>query len=149
MCLDYGADREFNPEVFVNAVSKLTDKPIWITENGVCTDTDEFRSIYLMMQLCAMQTAMELYNADIRAYFHWSLMDNYEWGNYGMRFGLVSVDRSTFERTPKPSAAFYRDIIRANGISGELFEKHTPSLPHFKLMDMDAGKIVLAKETQA
>lgn len=149
MCLSYGANREFNPEVFVNAVSRLTDKPIWITENGVCTDTDEFRSIYLMQQLSAMQTAMELHHADIRAYFHWALMDNYEWGSFDMRFGLASVDRETFVRTPRPSAYFYRDIIRANGISGELFAKHTPALPHFDLMDMEGDKVQLSKETQA
>lgn len=149
MCLSHGADREFNPEVFVNAVSKLTDKPIWITENGVCTDTDEFRAIYLMQQLSAMQTAMELHHADIRAYFHWSLLDNYEWGNFDMRFGLVSVDRQTFVRQPKKSAYFYRDIIQANGISGELFARHTPTLPHFDLLDMTGKKIQLAKETQA
>jgi beta-glucosidase len=149
MCLNYGADREFNPEVFVDAVAKLTDKPIWITENGVCTDTDEFRSIYLMLQLEAMRTAIELYHADIRAYFHWSLMDNYEWGNFDMRFGLAAVDRETFVRTPKPSAYFYKDVIRANGMSGELFAKHTPNLPKFDLLDMKSSGSILAKETQA
>ena len=149
MCLNYAADREFNPEIFVNEVSKLTDKPIWITENGVCTDTDEFRIIYLMMQLEAMRTAIELHHADIRAYFHWSLMDNYEWGNFDMHFGLAAVDPESFARTPKPSAYFYRDVIRANGMSGKLFEKHTPSLPHFELLDMQCAKTVLSQETQA
>ena len=149
MCLDYPADREFCPEVFVDAMAKLTDKPIWITENGICTDTDEFRTIYLMQQLEAMRTAMELYSADIRAYFHWSLLDNYEWGTYDMRFGLASVDKKTFVRTPKPSAYFYRDVIRANGMSGELFAKHTPALPHFEMMDMTQPKKQLSQETQA
>lgn len=149
MCLGHGVDREFNPEVFVHAVAKLTDKPIWITENGVCTDTDEFRVIYLMLQLEAMRSAMELYGADIRAYFHWSLLDNYEWGNFDMRFGLAAVDRETFARSPKKSAYFYRDVIRCNGISGELFAAHTPTLPHFELLDMTESKTLLAKETQA
>ena len=149
MCLNYGADREFNPEIFVNEVSRLNDKPIWITENGVCTDTDEFRIIYLMLQLEAMRTAIELHHADIRAYFHWSLLDNYEWGNFDMHFGLASVDRQSFLRTPKPSAYFYRDVIRANGMSGKLFAAHTPALPKFDLLDMEVAGSILAKETQA
>ncbi|MBR2905286.1 MAG: glycoside hydrolase family 1 protein [Lentisphaeria bacterium] len=149
MCLDQAVDREFNPEVFVNAVSRLTDKPIWITENGVCTDTDEFRIIYLMLQFQAMQTAMTLHKADICAYFHWSLLDNYEWGSFDMRFGLASVDRKTFRRTPKKSAYFYKDVIRNNAVSGKLFEEHTPTIPHFDLMDMACRKTILSKETQA
>jgi beta-glucosidase len=92
---------------------------------------------------------MELYSADIRAYFHWSLLDNYEWGTYDMRFGLASVDKETFVRTPKPSVYFYKDVIRANGMSGELFAKHTPALPHFKMMDMTQPKKQLSQETQA
>ena len=149
MCLNQAVDREFNPEVFVNAVSRLNDKPVWITENGVCTDTDEFRIIYLMLQLQAMQTAMTLHKVDIQAYFHWALMDNYEWGSFDMRFGLASVDRKTFCRIPKKSAYFYKDVIRNNAISGEMYEKHTPTLPHFDLMDMECKKTVLSKETQA
>jgi beta-glucosidase len=40
---------------------------------------------------------------DVRGYFHWSLLDNYEWGRWEPTFGLVAVDRTTFRRTPKPS----------------------------------------------
>ena len=149
MCLRQANNREFCPETFVHAMASLTDKPIWITENGVCTDTDEFRTIYLMLQLEAMREAIALYHADIRAYFHWSLLDNYEWGSYDMPFGLVSVDRTTFQRTPKPSAAFYRDVIRANGMSGELFARHTPALPHFPMADLEDRAAKLAQETQA
>lgn len=148
MCLKQAADREFCPEIFVHAVARLVDKPIWITENGVCTDTDELRIIYLMEQLEAMRTAMELYHADIRAYFHWSLLDNYEWGSYDMHFGMVSVNRDDFRRTPKPSAFFYRDVIRANGMSGELFARHTPEMPHWPMMDFDRKSAKTAQETQ-
>ncbi|MFG6201666.1 family 1 glycosylhydrolase [Nonomuraea sp. JJY05] len=41
--------------------------------------------------------------ASVRGYLHWSLLDNYEWGHWGPTFGLVSVGRTTFERSPKPS----------------------------------------------
>jgi beta-glucosidase len=44
--------------------------------------------------------------ADVRGYFHWSLLDNWEWGRWGPAFGLVAVDRATFARTPKPSLAW-------------------------------------------
>jgi len=50
------------------------------------------------------------------AYFYWSLMDNYEWGSFVPRFGLVHVDFDSFERTPKPSALYYREVIRNNGL---------------------------------
>lgn len=149
MCLRQALDREFCPEHFVNVIGKITDKPIWITENGICTDTDEFRIIYIMQQLEAMRTAMNLHHADIRAYFHWSLLDNYEWGSYDLPFGLCSVDRKTFRRTPKPSAYFLRDVIAANGMSGEIFQRHTPTLPHFALLDFETGQTRTAAETQA
>jgi len=52
---------------------------------------------------------------DVRGYTYWSLLDNFEWTfGYGPRFGLVAVDRTTFTRTPKPSAEHYADIIRRN-----------------------------------
>ena len=41
--------------------------------------------------------------ADVRGYFHWSLLDNWEWGHWEPAFGLIAVDRATFDRSPKPS----------------------------------------------
>ena len=55
--------------------------------------------------------------ADVRGYFHWSLMDNFEWSyGYAMRFGMVHIDYETLVRTPKDSAYWYRDVIRRNGL---------------------------------
>jgi beta-glucosidase len=56
-------------------------------------------------------------------------MDNYEWGSFIPRFGLVEVDLKTFKRTPKPSALFYRDIIRENGFGGETVQRYLKELP--------------------
>ena len=140
--------REFCPETFVHEMSHLTDKPVWITENGCCTEIDTFRIIYMMLQFEAMREAMELYKVDIRAYFHWSLLDNYEWGNYHPKFGMVSVDRETFVRTPKPCTEFYREVIEKNGYSGEMFARYTPELSHFDLGEFTRRTKTFAQETQ-
>jgi beta-glucosidase len=55
----------------------------------------------------------------VRGYTYWSLLDNFEWAfGYRPRFGLVACDRTTFERTPKPSAAWLGAIARANALEG-------------------------------
>jgi len=56
-------------------------------------------------------------------------MDNYEWGSYKPRMGLVHVDFETFKRTPKPSAYFYKEIIENNGFSQEILRKYLKKLP--------------------
>jgi len=53
---------------------------------------------------------------DIRGYLHWSLLDNFEWGRWTPTFGLIAVDRETFERRPKPSLSWLGAIARANAI---------------------------------
>ena len=53
----------------------------------------------------------------MEGFLYWSLLDNYEWGSYGPTFGLVSVDRSTFERTVKPSAAWLGRVAAANALA--------------------------------
>lgn len=53
----------------------------------------------------------------MRAYYVWSLLDNFEWSlGYSRRFGIVWTDYETLERLPKRSAAFYSDVIRANAV---------------------------------
>ena len=56
-------------------------------------------------------------------------MDNYEWGSFVPRFGLVHCDFETFKRTPKPSAYMYRDIIRNNGLNQDILRKYLHELP--------------------
>lgn len=119
---------EFYPEVMVHQLSRLKDKSVIITENGVACKDDDWRIVYLTLYLSALHDAIEM-GVDVSGYMHWSLMDNYEWGSYLPKFGLVDVDFETFKRTPKQSAYFYRDIIRNNGFSQEILHRYLTKVP--------------------
>jgi beta-glucosidase len=98
--------------------------PVYITENGCSTNDDapadgngaiddQPRIGYLDGHIRAVRDAMTA-GVDVRGYFTWSLMDNFEWGEgYHQRFGLVHVDFETQRRTPKASFGWYRDLIAA------------------------------------
>src|SRR4029077_7794540 len=88
--------------------------PILVTENGVATVRDE-RRIEFMKAALHGRTACLNEGIDVRSYIHWSLLDNFEWiFGYKPRFGLVEVDRETFERRPKRSAAWLSEVARDN-----------------------------------
>ncbi len=98
--------------------------PIHITENGCAYDdpviggrcSDPRRIDYLDRHLRAIKDAIDA-GVDIRGYYQWSLMDNFEWAlGYDKRFGLVHIDFDTLVRTPRDSAYWYRDVIRHNGL---------------------------------
>lgn len=98
--------------------------PVVITENGVsqndrvCLDGkvhDGYRIDLTARYLLQMRRAMRE-EIPVRGYYHWSLLDNFEWkAGYSQRFGLVYVDYETQRRIPKDSFAFYRDVIRSGG----------------------------------
>ncbi len=120
---------EFNPECMYHNLMRLTDKPIYITENGCSCEDDDFRIVYLTEYLCAMSEAIKD-GADVRGYLYWSFLDNYEWWTYIPQFGLVAVDREhDFKRTPKPSAYFYKEIIQNNGFTQEILRKYLKEMP--------------------
>lgn len=79
--------------------------PIIVTENGIAESDDARRIAYTSGALDGLRTALAD-GIDVRGYYHWSALDNYEWGSYIPTFGLIAVDRETFVRTPKPSAAW-------------------------------------------
>ncbi|MFC0533180.1 GH1 family beta-glucosidase [Phytohabitans kaempferiae] len=90
--------------------------PIHVTESGCAYDgiDDPERVSYLDGHIAAVRTAIES-GVDVRGFFVWSLLDNFEWAEgYTKRFGLVHVDYDTQLRTPKTSYAWYRDLIRAS-----------------------------------
>jgi beta-glucosidase len=98
--------------------------PLYITENGAAFPDppsaaalaeDTQRVEYLREHLRAVHAAIEA-GCDVRGYFVWSLLDNLEWSlGFSKRFGIVHVDFSTLERTPKASARFYASVIASNG----------------------------------
>lgn len=87
-------------------------KPLYVFENGVPDDTDEVRSEFIRAHVAAIRAATDA-GADVRGYYHWSLLDSYEWdAGYSMRFGLYGVDRRTLERRARPAVETYRRIIQ-------------------------------------
>lgn len=85
--------------------------PLLVTENGIATDSDDDRISYVTEAVAGVREVIAD-GIDVRGYFYWSLLDNFEWASgYGPRFGLVSVDRDTFQRTAKPSARWV-DVVR-------------------------------------
>ncbi len=91
--------------------------PIYVTENGIGTDDDDQRIEYVTAALQGLHRCIDD-GIDVRGYVYWSLLDNFEWAlGYRPRFGLVSVDRSTQQRTPKPSAEWLGTIARTNTLT--------------------------------
>ncbi|MEU4572666.1 family 1 glycosylhydrolase [Nonomuraea sp. NPDC023979] len=85
--------------------------PLLVTENGIATGDDDERIAYTGEAVLGLAHALAD-GIDVRGYLHWSLLDNYEWGSWEPTFGLVSVDRTTFRRTVKPSARWYARLVR-------------------------------------
>jgi beta-galactosidase len=94
--------------------------PVYITENGIADADDDQRANFLVRHLTVLQEAIAGGVADVRGYFHWSLVDNFEWSSgYGPSFGLCSYDRETLAREERPSADVYRRIARDNMVPAE------------------------------
>ena len=96
----------------VMLMSKL-NVPIEITENGVADSDDKLRPIHLKRHIWQLSKLISQ-GHDIRSYYHWSLMDNFEWAEgYKLRFGLYHVDYQTQERKLKQSGIDYQEIIKS------------------------------------
>ena len=114
-------------ELLTRLRSEYTALPLYVTENGAAYDDqpnqdgfvdDVNRVEYLESHLRAAQVALAA-GVNLRGYFVWSLLDNFEWAEgYGRRFGIVYVDYKTQRRTPKQSALWYKAVIAANGLGG-------------------------------
>ncbi len=94
------------PEGLYRAIAEMSELkvPVYITENGIADSRDDRRAQFIESYLIAMQKAIED-GYDVRGYFYWTLMDNFEWDEgFGMKFGLCSVDYQTQERSVREGA---------------------------------------------
>ena len=91
--------------------------PIFITENGIADKKDKNRNSFINDHLNQIYNAIKI-GIPVKGYCHWSLLDNFEWAEgFHPRFGLYEVNYETFERTPRPSALYYKSIIERNGLN--------------------------------
>ncbi len=91
--------------------------PILVTENGIADQADVSRGRFIAEHLYQLGLAITR-GADVRGYFHWAMMDNFEWANgFCPKFGLHTVDKTTGVRTARPSARVYTGIIQSGKVS--------------------------------
>jgi beta-glucosidase len=102
--------------------------PMIITENGVEDSKDVLRPRYLIQHLHQAWRAVN-FNYPVKGYFHWSLVDNFEWERgWTQRFGLWELDEETQRRRKRPSADLYAEICKENGISSEMVARFAPEI---------------------
>jgi beta-glucosidase len=95
---------------------KPLGKPVYVTESGIASSDDGRRQEFLLKVLGQVWEARQA-GVDVRGYFHWTSMDNFEWAHgYSMRFGLIAVDRQTQERKVKPSGWLFARIAEQNAL---------------------------------
>jgi beta-glucosidase len=108
------------PEAVANTLEYIhmaTGKPVIMSENGLETENDAYRIWFIDRAIASLHAALEK-GIPVLGYYHWSLLDNYEWNRgYKPKYGLVAVDRETFMRTPKKSAAHLGKIALANALA--------------------------------
>lgn len=101
-------------------------KPIYVTENGVPDHDDDVRPRFILTHLAQLWRAMQE-GVPVRGYYHWSLVDNFEWAyGYALRFGLIEVDFATQERRIRTSGRLYSEICQANAITEDLVRRYAP-----------------------
>jgi beta-glucosidase len=115
-----GAHVEYRPQALGVAIRRASEMmpnvPIVVTENGIATTDDAERIVFTQVALETLHAAIQD-GAEVRGYIHWSLLDNFEWfSGFGPTFGLVAVNRETFERHPKPSLGWLGEVAQRNGL---------------------------------
>ena len=100
---------EFYPEALEHVIRKVAEDfkgDLIVTENGIATADDKRRIAFIEQALSGVQNCIRD-GLPVKGYFHWSLLDNFEWQKgYSMTFGLIAVDRTTQTRKPKASLAY-------------------------------------------
>ena len=139
---DFFARRYFRPEADLSTTGFLALEPdgffralrwarsfglpIYVTENGFEDADDRLRPRYLVEHIRRLWRAVN-HNWDIRGYFHWSLIDNFEWERgWTQRFGLWALDEATQARRKRPSADLYAEICTQNALTSEMVARFAP-----------------------
>lgn len=108
---------EFYPEALeatIRQAAQVAGIPVLVTENGIATDDDTRRQVYVQRALHGVANCLRD-GVNVRGYIYWTALDNYEWLlGYPPTFGLIAVDRATQQRTVKPSARWLGETARAN-----------------------------------
>ncbi|MBK9006744.1 MAG: glycoside hydrolase family 1 protein [Anaerolineae bacterium] len=109
-------------------VRTFPNLPIIISENGFPDADDKVRPRYMAQHIHQMWRAVN-FNWPIKGYFHWTLVDNFEWDQgWTLRFGLWGLDLETQKRIKRPSADLYAEICKENGLSSEMVQKYCPEV---------------------
>jgi beta-glucosidase len=101
--------------------------PIYVTENGIEDAQDRLRPKYLCEHVQKLWQAVN-FNWPVRGYFHWTLVDNFEWERgWTQRFGLWALDPQSQERRARPSARLYQRICQENALSSAMVAEYAPA----------------------
>ena len=111
---------EYYPQALGGAIRRAHRScpgvPILVTESGIATSNDEKRIHYIDTAMREVLACLGE-GIDVRSYIYWALLDNFEWAlGYAPTFGLVAVDRQTFERHPRPSLTWLGQVARARAL---------------------------------
>jgi beta-glucosidase len=118
---------EIYPEGFGPLLQRAaaTGLPVYVTENGIACDDDRTRVRFIAEHLAVVDQVRRA-GAEVRGYFYWSALDNFEWNSgFRPRFGLIAVDRATLTRAPRPSAYFFGEVARARRLTRDMVETYT------------------------
>ena len=121
---------EIYPEGMLTILKRLAryKLPIYITENGLPDHDDDLRPSFLVQHLRVLWQAIQ-YCLDVRGYYHWSFVDNFEWGEgFRMKFGLIGMDTHTQTRDLRRSAQLYGDVVKSGTLTSGMVRAYTPEL---------------------
>ena len=140
-------DYALYPEGFYEALHTISTlkKPIYVTENGVADQGNNIREMFIKRYLYALHKGLQD-GLDIRGYFYWTLMDNFEWAEgYKMKFGLYKVDFETQERTLRESSNLFAKMVKKPGVDSRGYIVSIgDNAPNFTMKYTTGEKVTLA-----
>lgn len=126
-------------EVLRDFSGRWPDLPMVVSESGIATELGTRRAEHVVRSLEQIQRAIDE-GSDVRGYYHWSLYDNFEWAEgYHPRFGLYTVDYTTYARSPTEGATVLAEIAKARELSSEQRETYGGTGPMTPEPGYEAG----------